>query len=83
MPLAKAMQLIKGGSSKWMNDTGDGRFAWQEGYGAFTVGISQRAHTINYIDSQAEHHQKRNFEEEFLAILKKHGIEYDPKYVWG
>ncbi len=40
MPLVKAMQLLKGGSSKWMNDTGDGNFAWQEGYGAFTVGIS-------------------------------------------
>jgi putative transposase len=83
MPLAKAMQLVKGGSSKWMNETSDGRFAWQEGYGAFTVGISQQTHTIRYINSQAEHHRKRNFEEEFLAILKKHGIEYDPKYVWG
>ena len=83
MPLAKAVQLLKGGSSKWMNDTGAGRFAWQEGYGAFTVGISQQAHTIGYINSQAEHHQKRGFEEEFLAFLQKHGIEYDPKYVWG
>jgi putative transposase len=83
MPLAKAVQLIKGGSSKWMNETSDRGFAWQEGYGAFTVGISQQAHTINYIDSQAEHHKKRGFEEEFLAILKKHRIEYDPKYVWG
>lgn len=81
--LAKAMQLIKGGSSKWMNETGDGRFAWQEGYGAFTVGISQQAKTIRYINTQAEHHEKRNFEEEFLAILEKHGIEYDPKHVWG
>jgi putative transposase len=83
MPLAKAVQLIKGGSSKWMNETSDRGFAWQEGYGAFTVGISQQTHTINYIDSQAEHHKKRSFEEEFLAILKKHRIEYDPKYVWG
>jgi putative transposase len=83
MPLAKAVQLIKGGSSKWMNETSDRGFAWQEGYAAFTVGISQQAHTINYIDSQAEHHKKRGFEEEFLAILKKHRIEYDPKYVWG
>jgi putative transposase len=83
MPLAKAVQLIKGGSSKWMNETSDRGFAWQEGYGAFTVGISQQAHTINYINSQAEHHKKRGFEEEFLAILKKHRIEYDPKYVWG
>ena len=83
VPLAKAVQLLKGGSSKWMNETGAGRFAWQEGYGAFTVGISQQAGTIAYINTQAEHHRKRNFEEEFLAFLKKHSIEYDPRYVWG
>ena len=83
MPLAKAVQLLKGGSSKWMNDAASERFAWQEGYGAFTVGISQQAHTVAYINSQAEHHRKRTFEEEFLVFLQKHGIEYDPKYVWG
>ena len=83
LPLAKAVQLIKDGTSKWMNDTGARRFAWQEGYGAFTVGISQQARTIAYINSQPEHHRKHGFEEEFLAILQKHGIEYDPSYVWG
>ncbi|MFZ0800419.1 MAG: transposase [Terriglobales bacterium] len=83
MPLAKAMQLLKGGSSKWMNDSGTNLFAWQAGYGAFSVGISQQADTISYIRSQAEHHHKRGFEEEFLAFLKKHGIEYDPSYIWG
>jgi putative transposase len=50
---------------------------------AFTVGISQQAHTIAYINSQAEHHRNRSFEEEFLDFLQKHGIEYDPQYVWG
>ena len=83
MPLAKAVQLLKGGSSKWMNDSGKNGFAWQEGYGAFSVGISQQSATIAYINSQAEHHHKRGFEEEFLAFLKKHGITYDAKYVWG
>ena len=83
MPLSKAVQLIKGGSSKWMNDGGAKNFAWQEGYGAFSVGISQRPDTIAYIKNQPEHHQKRGFEEEFVAFLKKHGIEYDAKYVWG
>ncbi|MBZ5678987.1 MAG: IS200/IS605 family transposase [Acidobacteriia bacterium] len=83
MPLAKAMQLLKGGSSKWMNDTAPGDFAWQEGYGAFTVGISQQTNTTAYINSQAEHHRTHGFEDEFLAFLKKHAIEYDPKYVWG
>jgi putative transposase len=83
MTLAKAMQLLKGGSSKWMNDSGANAFAWQQGYGAFSVGISQQADTISYIRSQAEHHHKHGFEDEFLAFLKKHGIEYDPSHVWG
>ena len=83
MPLAKAMQLVKGASSRWMDEKGLGDFAWQEGYGAFTVGISQKEHTMAYIRSQAEHHRKRSFEEEFLGFLKKHGVEYDPAYVWG
>jgi REP element-mobilizing transposase RayT len=82
MPLAKAMQLLKGGSSHWMNEHRRG-FAWQEGYGVFTVRISQREDTIAYIRSQAEHHRKRSFEEEFVAFLKKHGVEYDPQHVWG
>ncbi|MGA2922223.1 MAG: transposase [Candidatus Sulfotelmatobacter sp.] len=83
VPLAKAMQLLKGGSSKWMNDTGGGDLAWQEGYGAFTVGISQQAKTTRYNNSRAEPHRSRAFEDELLAFLKKHGTEYDPKYVWG
>jgi putative transposase len=81
--LAKAVQLLKGGSSKWMNDSGPRGFAWQEGYRAFSFGISQRSDTIEYIRSQAEHHHKLGFEREFLAFLKKHGIDYDPKYVLG
>jgi len=83
IPLAKAMQLIKGASSHWMNETHTRNFAWQQGYGAFTVSISQKAHTIAYIRSQPEHHRKRSFEEEFIAFLKKHNVEYDPRYVWG
>jgi len=79
MPLAKAMQLIKGASSHWMNETHAKDFAWQEGYGAFTVGISQMPDTISYIQTQPEHHRKRSFEEEFVAFLKKHGVEYDPQ----
>lgn len=83
LALAKAMQLIKGASSHWMNEQFKSKFAWQEGYGAFSVGVSQKAETIAYIQNQAEHHRKRNFEEEFLAFLKKNGIEYDPQHVWG
>ncbi len=83
LPLAKAMQLIKGASSHLMNENYAKEFAWQEGYGAFTVGISQMEQTISYIRRQPEHHKKRSFEEEFATFLKKHGVEYDPQHVWG
>lgn len=78
LPLAKAMQLIKGASSHWMNETHTHGFAWQEGYGAFALGIFQKSDTIAYIRSQAEHHRKRTLEEEFVVFLKKNNVEYDP-----
>jgi putative transposase len=85
LSIAKAMQLIKGGSSKWVHDTfpDHNNFEWQEGYGAFTVGISQVPDTKNYIANQREHHRTKTFQEEFIAFLEKHGIEYDPRYIWG
>ena len=82
--LADVMRELKAVSSGWVhNEIGMRGFAWQEGYGAFTVGVSQREQTISYINGQLEHHRRRSFEEEFLAFLKKHQIEYDPQYVWG
>jgi putative transposase len=83
--IAKAIQLIKGGSSKWIHDTFPSlkSFAWQVGYGAFSVSISRVNKTINYIKNQKEHHRRKAFEEEYLAFLKKHSIEYDEKYIWG
>ena len=85
MPLAKAVQFIKGSSSKWINDSRivSGRFAWQEGYGAFSVSASQTDAVTRYIRHQKEHHQKKSFEEEFIELLKKYGVEYDPAYVFG
>ena len=85
MSVSKAMQLIKGGSSKWIHDTfpDKGAFAWQEGYGAFTVGVSQIADTVAYINGQEEHHRMRTFKEEFVAFLEKHDVGYDERYVWG
>jgi putative transposase len=83
--IAQALQAIKGVSSKWVHDTFPEHraFAWQEGYGAFSIGVAQVEHTVSYIQSQAEHHRKRTFQEEFLAFLKRHGIEYDERYLWG
>jgi REP element-mobilizing transposase RayT len=82
---AKAVQLIKGGSSKWINDTfpRQHKFEWQEGYGAFSVSVSQVPRTISYINNQKEHHRRKSFQEEFLELLNKHGIEYDQRYVFS
>ena len=84
MNISKALQLIKGGSSKWVHDTfpEHRNFAWQEGYGAFSIGISQLEDTIAYIQNQAAHYRRRPFQEEFLAFLEKHHIDYDPRYLW-
>ena len=85
MAIAKAMQLLKGGSSLWVHETFPSHrgFAWQEGYGAFSLGVSQVERTKGYIAHQAEHHRKTTFKEEFLAFFKKHGMEWDERYVWG
>ena len=84
MSVAKAVQLIKGGSSKWVHDTFANyrKFEWQEGYGAFSVSASQMDKTVAYIARQKEHHRKKTFEEEFLQFLDKHGVEYDRRYVF-
>jgi hypothetical protein len=84
MPLAKAVQILKSCSSKWINDTKAVHdFAWQEGYGAFSVSASHTEEAIAYIANQVAHHLKRSYEEEFLELLKGYGIPYDPKYVMG
>ena len=76
--IAKAMQLLKGNSSKWIRETFPKMhfFAWQEGYGAFSVGVSAVDATVAYIRNQAEHHRTRSFREEYQAMLKKHGFAY-------
>jgi putative transposase len=75
--VAKAVQLIKAGSSKWMHEQGVARFAWQAGYGAFTLGISQISATINYILNQEKHHAKKSFAEEWKMFLERHGLSED------
>ena len=82
LALAKAVLLLKSNSSKWMGEQGY-RFSWQEGYGAFSVSSSNLDAVVRYIENQEAHHRKISFEEEFRAILKKQGIDYDPQYVFG
>jgi REP element-mobilizing transposase RayT len=84
LPVAEAMRKIKSASSHWMHETCEmPGFEWQEGYGAFSIGQGQVEATLAYIAGQEEHHRKRDFQAEFIAILKKHRIEYDPRHVWG
>lgn len=84
MAISKAVQLIKGGSSKWVHENFPEQrlFSWQDEYGAFSVSVSQLENIVDYIRSQKAHHQTMTFQEEFLALLKKHKIEYDERYLW-
>ena len=78
---AKAVLLIKSNSSKWMNEQGI-KFRWQEGHGAFSVSASNLAAVVKYIRNQENHHRKRSFEQEYLTFLRKHNVDFDPRYVF-
>ena len=81
--LATLVQDIKQTSSRWVHETiGVKNFGWQPGYGAFTVSVSNLEAVREYIANQVEHHRTKNFQEEYVAFLQKHGIEYDLKYLW-
>jgi len=81
--VSDAMRTIKTNSSRWVHTEMKKRtFAWQIGYAAFSVSRSNIAPVSRYIREQAEHHRRRSFKDEFLALLKKHGIEYDERYIW-
>ena len=82
--VADAMRILKSGSSRFVHeDCHLPEFAWQQGYGAFTVSHSQVETTYAYIAHQKEHHRKRDFQAEYLALLQKHQIAYDPQYLWN
>ena len=81
LSVAKALQFLKGNSSKWIHETFPkmASFGWQEGYGAFSIGVSGVDATMTYIRKQAEHHRERTFRDELKAMLRKHGLEYDER----
>src|SRR5437868_3752230 len=78
-----SIKKIKANSSKWVHEQRllPSAFAWQTGYGAFSVSPSKAQEVIRYIQNQELHHQKVSFEEEYLAFLKHHRIEYDSRYL--
>jgi putative transposase len=85
MAPSKIAQLIKGGSSNWIRDHFPewSGFAWQDGYGTFSVSRSNVDAVANYIRNQREHHRNTGYQTEYRALLEKHGVEYDERYLWG
>ena len=75
---------LKASTSRHVNETSGQihKFGWQEGFGAFTVSVSQKDKVAKYIRNQESHHERETFEQEYIGLLDKHGVEYDPRYVW-
>jgi putative transposase len=82
--ISDLLQDIKGDSSRWINNQKltSNKFAWQEGYGAFSYSKSQLPRLISYIKNQKIHHKKQTFIEEYLEMLEKFEVEYDEKYIF-
>ncbi len=82
--VSDAVRTIKANSSKWIHETRvfDVAFSWQKGYGAFTVSYSQCPVVRRYIQNQELHHVRRSFKEEYVLFLQKHGLTYDPRYLF-
>jgi REP element-mobilizing transposase RayT len=82
--ISDLMRDLKASSSKWINDNNlvNGKFNWQNGYGAFSYSRSQRHDVINYIMNQEDHHKTKTFREEYLGLLKKFEIEFKDEYVF-
>jgi putative transposase len=80
---SKLVQTIKANSSRWINEQHFIRtkFEWQEGFGVFSHSVSQKPIAIRYVRNQREHHRKKTFKEEYLELLRKHGIEFKEGYV--
>ncbi len=81
---AKLMEQVKSGSSNWLNNKKyiQGKFSWQDGYGAFTYSKSHIDKVVKYVLNQAEHHKKQTFMEEYLLFLRKFDVDYNPKYLF-
>jgi REP-associated tyrosine transposase len=80
--LSDAISTIKANSSRWAHEQGN-KFAWQQGYAAFSVSASSVPSVGRYVRNQEAHHKKRSFQEEWFALLKKHGVEFDRRYALG
>ena len=84
LAVADCLRVVKTNSSRWAKERWPRRrpFAWQGGYGAFSVSQSRREDVVRYIEAQAEHHRRISFQDEFLTLLRNHGVEFDERCVW-
>ena len=82
--VAECLRVVKTNSSRWVHETfaRHRSFAWQKGYGAFKVSVSNEKQVFKYIQDQERHHRRMTFEEEFVALLRKHGIAFDERFLW-
>jgi REP element-mobilizing transposase RayT len=82
--VADFVNAVKANSSRWIHESSSllRNFAWQEGYGAFSVSKSEENKVVRYISNQEKHHGKRTFKQELVTLLKKHEIKYDERYLW-
>jgi putative transposase len=82
--IADFVSVVKSNSSRWVHETFAHRkgFAWQEGYGAFSVSKSEEEKVINYIANQKQHHEKHSFKDEFMRFLDRYQVDYDERYLW-
>jgi len=84
LSIATVMEKVKANSSGWAKERWPDQrdFAWQTGYAAFSVSKSQLGAVKRYIEHQEEHHRRVTFQQEVITFLKKHGVVYDPRYVF-
>jgi putative transposase len=84
LAVADCLRVVKTNSSRWVHERWLERrsFAWQRGYGAFSVSESNRDAVIRYIEDQAQHHQRLSFQDELVALLKRHHVDFDERYMW-
>ncbi len=84
MSIAECLRVVKTNSSRWVHEVfADHRsFAWQIGYGAFSVSASNEEQVIRYIQDQERHHRRISFQEEFMVLLRKHGVAFDERFLW-
>jgi putative transposase len=84
LSVADVVKDVKTASSKWLKEQHPrfAEFYWQLGYGAFSIGMSQKNALLHYVDHQEEHHRTRSFQEEYRALLQRYAIDFDERYMW-